>query len=106
MSPGSPPLSCRALPVSAHSKLHLLAYFQGLLESGSLEERKATIRGFIKEVVRKDGAATVRHTLPEPSNHEKEKVLNSELFGGAGGIRTLCLFNAIEALSQLSYSPA
>ena len=25
--------------------------------------------------------------------------------GGAGGIRTLYLFNAIEALSQLSYSP-
>ncbi len=28
------------------------------------------------------------------------------MFGGAGGIRTLYLFNAIEALSQLSYSPA
>ena len=27
------------------------------------------------------------------------------VIGGAGGIRTLCLFNAIEALSQLSYSP-
>ena len=25
--------------------------------------------------------------------------------GGAGGTRTLCLFNAIEALSRLSYSP-
>ncbi len=27
-------------------------------------------------------------------------------FGGAGGARTLYLFNAIEALSQLSYSPS
>ena len=27
------------------------------------------------------------------------------IFGGAGGIRTLYLFNAIEALSHLSYSP-
>jgi hypothetical protein len=26
--------------------------------------------------------------------------------GGAGGVRTLYLFNAIEALSQMSYSPA
>ena len=25
--------------------------------------------------------------------------------GGAGGTRTPCLFNAIEALSQMSYSP-
>ncbi len=29
----------------------------------------------------------------------------SKISGGAGGIRTLYLFNAIEALSQLSYSP-
>ena len=28
-----------------------------------------------------------------------------EKIGGAGGTRTLCLFNAIEALSRLSYSP-
>ena len=27
------------------------------------------------------------------------------VYGGAGGTRTLCLFNAIEALSQMSYSP-
>ena len=30
---------------------------------------------------------------------------NSPQFGGAGGTRTPYLFNAIEALSQLSYSP-
>ena len=33
------------------------------------------------------------------------KIWWSELVGGAGGTRTLCLFNAIEALSRLSYSP-
>ena len=31
--------------------------------------------------------------------------MTSLLFGGAGGDRTLYLFNAIEALSQVSYSP-
>ena len=34
-----------------------------------------------------------------------EKVLDFDQFGGAGGDRTLYLFNAIEALSQVSYSP-
>ena len=33
------------------------------------------------------------------------KVLDFVKSGGAGGTRTLCLFNAIEALSRLSYSP-
>jgi hypothetical protein len=31
--------------------------------------------------------------------------LQSEMLGGADGIRTHCLFSAIEALSQLSYGP-
>jgi hypothetical protein len=35
--------------------------------------------------------------------NRKSEILNS--FGGADGIRTHCLFNAIEALSQLSYGP-
>jgi hypothetical protein len=35
--------------------------------------------------------------------HRKSKIRNSS--GGADGIRTHYLFNAIEALSQLSYSP-
>ena len=32
-------------------------------------------------------------------------VLDFVKFGGAGGDRTLYLFNAIEALSRVSYSP-
>ena len=36
---------------------------------------------------------------------EKVEVLPIVNFGGAGGTRTPYLFNAIEALSQLSYSP-
>ncbi len=38
--------------------------------------------------------------------HALSTNLKSAIFlGGADGIRTHCLFNAIEALSQLSYSP-
>ena len=33
------------------------------------------------------------------------RVLDFVQFGGAGGDRTLYLFNAIEALSRVSYSP-
>ena len=36
---------------------------------------------------------------------EKVEVLPIVNFGGAGGTRTPYLFNAIEALSQMSYSP-
>ena len=41
--------------------------------------------------------------LPKAS---KDKPHFEEAFGGAEGIRTPYLLNAIEALSQLSYSPA
>ena len=35
----------------------------------------------------------------------ESKAGTAKSFGGAGGTRTLYLFNAIEALSRLSYSP-
>ena len=35
----------------------------------------------------------------------ESKAGTAKSFGGAGGTRTLYLFNAIEALSQMSYSP-
>tara|TARA_Y100000588_G_scaffold203751_1_gene217557 strand:+ start:662 stop:826 length:165 start_codon:yes stop_codon:yes gene_type:complete len=34
-----------------------------------------------------------------------EEFLSKKKFGGAGGTRTPYLFNAIEALSRMSYSP-
>jgi hypothetical protein len=44
--------------------------------------------------------------MPLPPNQVEEKwVLSIVTDGGAGGTRTPYLFNAIEALSQLSYSP-
>ena len=39
-----------------------------------------------------------------PKASEDDFVSGKEL-GGAAGTRTLCLFNAIEALSLMSYSP-
>ena len=39
-----------------------------------------------------------------PKDSEDDFVSGKEL-GGAAGTRTLCLFNAIEALSLMSYSP-
>ena len=35
----------------------------------------------------------------------KSKITNQQCSGGVEGIRTLYLFNAIEALSQVSYDP-
>jgi hypothetical protein len=44
--------------------------------------------------------------MPLPLNQvEEDRVLFIVIDGGAGGTRTPYLFNAIEALSQLSYSP-
>ena len=43
--------------------------------------------------------------LPIPVNSLQLTRLRSDSHGGAEGIRTPDLFNAIEALSQLSYSP-
>ncbi len=83
----------------------LLSDFRSLLETGTPEERKMVIRGFIREVVRQDDSATVKYSLPEDSTPSGRKVLDTDLFGGAGGIRTPYLFDANEALSQMSYSP-
>ena len=52
--------------------------------------------------------ATIRdtaHLFPDELNNNSPKECDSVRHGGAGGARTLYLFNAIEALSQLSYSP-
>ena len=43
---------------------------------------------------------------PRPPSQSSKMILASVRGGGAGGTRTPCLFNAIEALSQMSYSPS
>ena len=51
---------------------------------------------------------TFVNTIPETGEKEEEtnlEFVSEKKLGGAGGTRTPCLFNAIEALSQMSYSP-
>ena len=86
-----------------------------LVES-ELTERRAFIESFVKEIVVTPDDALMRYTVPMPEDSlipgaATEKValdgavLPIVKIGGAGGDRTLYLFNAIEALSRVSYSP-
>ncbi len=96
----------------------ITAYCEDLsedLNESELTERRAFIESFVKEIVQ-PGGAVVSYTIlmPEDSpidGRDAEEVtlhgpvLATVKFGGAGGTRTPYLFNAIEALSQMSYSP-
>ncbi len=86
------------------------------LKTSELTETKAFVRSFVKEVLVRPGGATIIYTIPTPEDSPiggkdaAEIALNGGVRsigygGGAGGDRTLYLFNAIEALSQVSYSP-
>ena len=86
-----------------------------LMES-ELTETRAFIRSFVKEIGVVPGRAVIRYTIPMPKDGPMRgrdaqeialdaPVLCTVTHGGAGGTRTPYLFNAIEALSQLSYSP-
>ena len=97
----------------------IAAYVQEMSEflmGSELTERKAFIETFVKEIVVVPGDALMRYTIPMPEdslipggNTENMaldgSVLSTVKNGGAGGTRTPYLFNAIEALSQMSYSP-
>ena len=86
------------------------------LNESELTERRAFIESFVKEIVVRPGNAVVRYSIPMPEDSRipgrvteevalHGPVLSTVKYGGAGGDRTLYLFNAIEALSQVSYSP-
>ena len=89
----------------------------GYLRTSELTESRAFIRSFVKEIQVRPGRATIHYTIPTPEDSPvgggdaAEVALNGGVVmstvhnGGAGGTRTPYLFNAIEALSQLSYSP-
>ncbi len=87
-----------------------------LLQQSELAERKAFIKSFVREIVVRGNQAELRYVLPLGSGGASgpvhgdtvalsHGVLASVRASGAGGTRTPCLFNAIEALSQMSYSP-
>jgi hypothetical protein len=89
--------------VKAYAKdLHIL------LEESEISERKAFLKSFIKRITVDGEKVTVNYKLPLPDRSKDEfnlSVLPIDTSGGAEGIRTPYLLNAIEALSRLSYSP-
>ena len=86
------------------------------LKTSELTETRAFVHSFVKEVQVKPGRAAIIYSMPTPDDSPiggadaaeialNGGVMNSVRHGGAGGDRTLYLFNAIEALSRVSYSP-
>ncbi len=97
----------------------IAAYAQDMsrfLKKSGLTERRTFIESFVKEIVVTPDNALMRYTVPMPEDSlapgmsAEDMALNGSVLstvpvGGAGGTRTPYLFNAIEALSQMSYSP-
>ena len=101
---------------SADTIAAFAAEMSDFLKTSELTETKAFVRSFVKEIVVKPGRAAIVYTIPTPDDSPaggadaveialNGGVMNSVRHGGAGGDRTLYLFNAIEALSRVSYSP-
>ena len=80
---------------------------QNVLDEAQVTESKAFLRSFVKRIEIDKGKVKVHFNLPLPDMNAKEStsVLPINTLGGAEGGRTPYLFNAIESLSQLSYSP-
>ena len=61
--------------------------FLALLEEGTIAEKRAFVRGFVKQLTVKDGVATLEYTLPLASStlsliEGKDGVLSFEQYGG------------------------
>ena len=78
-----------------------------LLTETDIARSKSFLRSFIQKIVIHGDRGTIYYKLPIPASWEETEdvVLPTVPFGGAEGIRTPYLLNAIESLSQLSYSP-
>ena len=95
------------LPTTEEIKEYV-ADFREFLQEETFPERKALIRNFVEGIEVVGDEATLTYTIPMPNDgvtSESASVLDFVKSGGAEGTRTPCLFNAIEALSQMSYSP-
>ena len=101
---------------SADTIATFAAEMSEFLKTSELTETKAFVGSFVKEVVVKPGRAAIVYSIPTPDDSPmggadaaeialNGRVMNSVRHGGAAGTRTPYLFNAIEALSQMSYSP-
>ena len=88
---------------------HYVEDLRSLLNESSLTEKRSFIRSFVKEVKVTGNQVLLTYTIPMSSKgliEEELGVPSIVHYGGAGGIRTPYLLNAIQALSQLSYSPS
>ena len=84
------------------------ADLKSLLQEADITESKTFLRSFIERVEIDKAQAVIHYNLPVPQHCGKKQsaeVLPIDTLGGAGGIRTPYLLNAIQALSQMSYSP-
>ena len=81
---------------------------RSVLDRGTLQERKAFIRSFVRSIKVTGDDAKLSYMMPVPPEwlaEEKVRVLYSVRYGGAGGIRTPYLLTASQTFSQLNYSP-
>ena len=88
---------------------HYVEDLRSLLNESSLTEKRSFIRSFVKEVKVTGNQVLLTYTIPMSSKgiiEEELGVPSIVQYGGAGGIRTPYLLNAIQALSRLSYSPS
>ena len=98
-------------PKASLDRQRVIAYardLKRLLSIGTVAERRTVMQWFVEEIRKQEPQVTVRYRVPVPEHETGEVlpgVLESVRVGGAEGTRTPYLFNAIEALSQLSYSP-
>jgi site-specific DNA recombinase len=90
---------------SVEDIVRALENFGDVLATDSQGERKEFIRGFVTQVVKSEDQALIRYWLTDGRPAPQKEVLDTDLFGGAGGIRTRYLLLAKQALSQVSYSP-
>ena len=82
--------------------------FRCLLDEGDFTQSKTFLRSFVKKIIVDGDRVKIEYRLPMPADGKMVMslgVLPIERGGGAEGGRTPYLFNAIESLSQLSYSP-
>ena len=80
---------------------------RSLLSETDIAKSKAFLRSFVEKIVIEGSKCTIRYKLPVPATWQESEdlVLPIEPLSGAEGIRTPYLLNAIQSLSQLSYSP-
>ncbi len=88
--------------------LEYLKNLKGVLDQGTVGEKRAFLTSFIKSVDVEDSQVTVRYSLPLPAETEaieSARVLNTVQTGGAGGTRTPDFLLAKEALSRTELQP-